>query len=250
MASKNLHIGTSGWSYKHWRGLIYPQNVKAADWLAFYTRHFDSTEINRSFYLLPKPAVVTGWVATVPKNFVFCPKISRFLTHMKKLRDPTEPLQRFFNAFANLPARQFGPVLMQLPPMLGFKETTARPFYETLAHEWPRHSFALEVRHQSWLCDESIRLLKHYGVAWVISQSCGDFPYLEAVTSKHVYLRMHGPADLYASAYTDEQLKSYAKKIKSWQKNGHRVWVYFNNDIHGHAWRDALRLKALLGDTV
>ncbi|RYY87802.1 MAG: DUF72 domain-containing protein, partial [Chitinophagaceae bacterium] len=236
MATKRLHIGTSGWSYKHWRELIYPKGVKAADWLSFYARHFDTAEINRSFYSLPKPEVIAQWAATVPADFMFCPKMSRFLTHMKKLRDPHEPLQRFFNTFATLPVEQFGPVLLQLQPMLGFKEATVRPFYEILVHEWPAHSFVVEVRHDSWLCDESLQLMRAYGIGLVISHSNGEFPYNETVTSDHVYLRFHGPQALYASRYTNAQLAHYAELCKDWLKEGKHVWAYFNNDIHGYAW--------------
>lgn len=249
MATKRLFIGTSGWSYKHWRELIYPKGVKAADWLRHYAGHFDTAEINRSFYSLPKPEVIAQWVATVGPAFVFCPKLSRYLTHMKKLRDPEEPLQRFFATFAPLPAAQFGPVLIQLPPMLGFHAHTVRPFYEVLVQHYPEHSFVVEVRHESWYAPESIELMRAYGVGLVIADSGGHFPYRDAVTSNEVYLRFHGPAALYASAYSDEQLRHYAARCHAWLEEGKRVWAYFNNDIHGYAWADALRFKAMLHDS-
>ncbi|RYY60389.1 MAG: DUF72 domain-containing protein [Chitinophagaceae bacterium] len=249
MATKRLHIGTSGWSYKHWRELIYPKGVKAADWLRFYAGQFDTAEVNRSFYSLPKPEVIAGWAAAVPPGFVFCPKLSRFLTHMKKLRDPEEPLERFFNTFAPLPAEQFGPVLVQLPPMLGFNPATAKHFYEVLLQRYPAHAFVVEVRHDSWYRTESLDLMRAYGIGLVIAESGGHFPYLEAVTSEEVYLRFHGPAALYASSYSDEQLQYYAALCRGWLGEGKRVWAFFNNDIHGYAWSDALRFKKILEGT-
>ena len=245
MTTKRLHIGTSGWSYQHWREIIYPKGVKAADWLRYYAGHFDTAEINRSFYSLPKPHVVAQWVATVPEDFVFCPKLSRFLTHMKKLRDPEEPLERFFTCFEPLPEAQFGPVLVQLPPMLGFNPLTTRHFYELLLQRYPSFSFVVEVRHDSWYGAESLELMRACGIGLVIAESGGHFPYLEAVTSEDVYLRFHGPEALYASSYSDGQLQYYAGLCHAWLEQGKRVWAFFNNDIHGHAWRDALRFKAL-----
>lgn len=190
--------------------------------------------------------MIADWAAAVPEDFVFCPKMSRFLTHMKKLRDPEEPLQRFFSVIAPLPVARTGPVLLQLPPMLGFKEATAKPFYETLVQHWPQYYFALEVRHNSWLAADSLALMRHYGIGLVISQSGGHFPYSEEVTAPHVYLRFHGPGALYASPYTDAELEAYARKIRGWVAAGHSAWAFFNNDIGGHAWHDALRLRALL----
>ncbi|GAA4338902.1 DUF72 domain-containing protein [Flaviaesturariibacter amylovorans] len=243
-----VRIGTSGWSYKHWRELFYPKGVKTADWLSFYAAHFDTAEINRSFYSLPKPEVIAQWAATVPPGFVFCPKLSRYITHMKKLRDTAEPLQRFFDTFAPLPPEQTGPVLAQLPPMLPFREATAAEFYERLRRDWAPYRFVIEVRHESWLADTSLALMETYGIGFVISQSGGHFPYAEAVTSNDVYLRFHGPEALYASRYTDAQLHYYAERCREWAAAGRRVWAYFNNDIHGYAFGDAQRLRKQISD--
>jgi uncharacterized protein YecE (DUF72 family) len=190
--------------------------------------------------------VIALWAATVPEHFIFCPKMSRFLTHMKKLRDPEEPLRRFFTVYKPLPLERTGPVLLQLPPMLGFKEATAHAFYEVLVQQWPQYRFVLEVRHDSWLSDVSLGLMRRYGVGLVIAQSGGHFPYSEAITSEDVYLRFHGPEALYASRYSDEELAHYADKMRAWMNGGQQLWAFFNNDIGGHAWHDALRLRALL----
>src|SRR5215213_5518071 len=116
---RNIHIGTSGWSYKHWKEIFYPHKLKAAEWIVFYSNYFKITEINASFYRLPLKETIINWTKKVPKDFLFCPKMSRYLTHMKKLTEPEEPLERFFGIFEPM-RKVMGPVLVQLPPFLKF----------------------------------------------------------------------------------------------------------------------------------
>jgi uncharacterized protein YecE (DUF72 family) len=240
-----IHIGTSGWSYKHWRGLFYPEKLAAAKWLGYYTGFFSTTEINGSFYRLPTQKTVAAWIEGVPEDFIFCPKMSRFLTHMKKLREPEEPLERFFSMFDPM-LHKMGPVLVQLPPRLGFNPDIAGHFFSLLSGSYRDHRFSLEIRHKEWLCRESLEMMKDHGVGFVISHSAAEFPYEELITANHVYVRFHGPDALYASSYSDPFLQAYAKKIRSWVKKGHEVWVYFNNDIGGHAVRNAITLKEMV----
>lgn len=240
-----MHIGTSGWSYKAWKGQFYPANLPSTRWLQHYTGFFDSTEINGSFYRLPSVETVEKWTATVPGHFLFCPKMSRYLTHMKKLREPEEPLERFFTVFEPMKAKM-GPVLVQLPSMLRFNYDIAEVFYRLLKFNYPPHEFVLEVRHNSWLTEESLTLMTKYDIGLVISQSGNVFPYAEMVTAKNVYLRFHGPEELYASAYSSAMLQEFAAKMKRWVAEGHVVWAYFNNDIHGYAPVDAERLRQLV----
>lgn len=245
MAKAKLHIGTSGWSYKHWKDLFYPPRLKTADWFDYYATQFDSSEINMSFYNLPKKTTVEKWAAKAPKGFMFCPKLSRYITHMKKLHDAHQPLERFFDVFEPL-KKKMGPVLIQLPSMVKFRDEIAEKFFETLTR-YP-HEFVLEIRHDSWLKQESLTLLSKYNIGLVLSQSNGIFPYSETITATNIYLRFHGPKELYASRYSDAMLLSYAKKITGWMKGRHTIWAYFNNDIHGYAFEDARRLKALLDE--
>ena len=240
-----IHIGTSGWSYKHWRGVFYPRTLAASKWLGFYTGVFATTEVNGSFYRLPTAETVKKWAEAVPDEFLFCPKMSRYLTHMKKLREPEEPLERFFSVF-HFMQEKIGPVLIQLPPMLLFNYEVAEHFYRLLKMNYRDYDFVIEVRHATWLQEKSLTLMTAYDIGFVISQSNQVFPYAEVVTAKNIYVRFHGPADLYASSYSDEALKSYAEKFIAWVKEGHEVWAYFNNDIHGHATKDAIRLLHLL----
>jgi uncharacterized protein YecE (DUF72 family) len=240
-----IHIGTSGWSYKHWREIFYPSKLAASKWLSFYAGQFATTEINGSFYRLPSEETVIKWGEQVPKQFLFCPKMSRYLTHMKKLKDPEEPLERFFGIFEHL-KKMMGPVLVQLPPSLKFNYDTAEHFYSLWKKKYRDFEFVMEVRHDTWLQEDSLTLMTKYDVGFVISQSEEKFPYSEMITAKNIYVRFHGPKELYASAYSDEMLKAFGKKFRKWVKEGHEVWAYFNNDIHGHAVKDAKRLMEIV----
>ncbi|HEU4901354.1 MAG TPA: DUF72 domain-containing protein [Flavisolibacter sp.] len=238
----HIHIGTSGWSYRHWKGLFYPQKLPSTKWLAYYTEFFSTTEINGSFYRLPTIETVEKWTAQVPDDFIFCPKMSRYLTHMKKLREPEAPLERFFSVFEPM-KRKMGPLLVQLPSMLKFNYDVAEHFYRLLKFSYHPCAFVMEVRHPSWLQEESLTLMTAFDIGLVIAQSGNVFPYSEMITAKNVYVRFHGPDALYASSYSDQMLQEFAGKFRQWVAEGHEVWAYFNNDIHGYAPVDAQRLQ-------
>lgn len=240
-----FHIGTSGWNYKHWKGCFYPRELKERDWLKYYMQYFSTTEINTSFYHLPKEQTVINWSNTVPASFKFCPKISRYITHMKKLKDVEEPLERFFHSFDHMEGKT-GPVLVQLPKMVTFKPKKTELFYELIKDHYRDYSFAMEIRHDSWLTKESIDLMRKYDIAFVISHSGNFFPYKELVTAKNVYIRFHGPKGLYSSKYSTPMLKRFARLCKEWMNEGHEIWGYFNNDAGCFAPHDALRLIEML----
>ena len=244
MRKPAIHIGTSGFSYKHWKSIFYPEDLKASAWLLYYAERFKITEINASFYHLPNKKTTTGWAEKVPVDFMFCPKMSRYLTHMKKLNDPEESFEKFFDVFEPL-KKKLGPVLIQLPPSLHFNYEKTEHLYK-LCKQYADYSFAMEVRHATWLGEESISLMKQYNIAFVISQSGVGFPYEEIVTADDVYVRFHGPAQLYASAYSDEHLMHYAKLFKQWNEEGHSIWAFFNNDVFGYAFNDAKRLENMI----
>jgi uncharacterized protein YecE (DUF72 family) len=243
--SSKVHIGTSGWSYKHWKGIYYPPKLATTKWLSFYAQTFSTTEINASFYRLPTQETVIKWMEQVPEGFVFCPKISRYLTHMKKLKEPEEPLERFFGIFEPM-KKNMGPVLIQLPPFLKFNYETAEHFYQLLKKKYHNYEFVMEVRHDTWLAEESLTLMTKYDIGIVISQSGNRFPYSEMVTAKNIYIRFHGPEELYASSYSNKMLNEFGKKFKGWIKQGHVIWTYFNNDIHGYAIEDAKKLIEIM----
>lgn len=239
-----VHIGTSGWSYKHWRERFYPKGMRPEDYLAWYARSFNTTEINTSFYHLPRASTIRHWADSVRQSFRFCPKISRYITHIKKLNDPGQTLPRFFKLFDPIRAR-LGPVLVQLPPQLPFHPERADTFYRALK-TYKGYRFALEPRHDSWLAAESLALLRRYRIAFVITESGGRWPTADLLTARHVYVRFHGPGG-YDRPYADSFLHAFADKIAHWREAGLTVWVFFNNDGRAHAVRNALTLLSYTG---
>lgn len=239
------HVGTSGWSYKDWKGLYYPEKMKPVDYLAYYSREFDCTEINTSFYHLPRAQTVLNWAGKVPPRFLFCPKLSRYITHYKKLRDAEESLQLFFSVFDPVAGR-LGPVLIQLPAQVTFDPGVAETFYNLLADTYRHHSFSIEVRDKSWFSRKSLSLMEQYNIGLVIAHSGKLFPYKEAVTAGHIYLRFHGSGKLYASSYAAVSLRAYARKCVRWMQEGHTLWIFFNNDFFGYALENARTLITMI----
>lgn len=241
----NVFIGTSGYSYGEWREVFYPKGTPSAGYLSYYAEKFPAVEINSSFYNLPRATTIDKWMTQVPPAFKFCLKLSRYITHMKKLVQPEEALERFF---INISALQnhMGPVLVQLPASLHFKKYKCEHFCKVLAEQYPEFDFAIEPRHASWFTDESLDMLRKANIAFVISEAGDNFVGFEAVTSKHVYIRFHGPDKLYYSSHSNEQLRSYAKKIKAWSKAGHTCWVFFNNTAGINALNNAETLRRFL----
>lgn len=244
-----FHIGTSGWSYKDWMEIFYPKNLKSTDWLPHYAKTFDCTEINSSFYRLPLKQTVINWVNKVPEEFLFCPKMSRYLTHIKRLKEPEEPLERFFSIFEPM-KKQMGPILIQLPKTVSFNYDTTEYLYRLLKERYSTYSFAMEVRHESWMTDESYTLMAKYDIAFVISHSGNHFPYAEVVTSKNIYFRFHGPGTLYNTKYDDTTMEMYAELFKKWVIEGHELWIFFNNDWFGYGIDNALTLRLFLNQLI
>lgn len=234
-----IHIGTSGWSYKHWRERFYPVQLKAIQYLEYYATYFRTTEINTSFYHLPLPGTVENWVKTVKAGFYFCPKISRYITHVKKLNDPEQTLPRFFDIFDPF-RKKLGPVLIQLPPNLAFNQEKTIGFFTALK-KYKGYKFALEARHESWFTEECFKLLRKYKIAFVIADAGERWPSFSEVTSDHIYLRFHGKTG-YDSLYSPQQIKSYAKKMLHWKQQGYTIWAFFNNDGNAYAIKNALQL--------
>jgi len=239
-----LHIGTSGWSYPHWSGLFYPEGLKPARYLEHYVTAFGCVELNASFYRIPAGKTVEGWAHRTPAGFRFCAKVSRFITHRKKLMDVAEPIGRFLEVLAPLRER-LGPFLVQLPPSLQFDPKVAGDFLQLLAPHQDAYAFALEARHASWYTPEALSLLQQAGIINVFADSGGRFPQSDALTSRTVYLRFHGPGATYGSRYAVDALTVYSRKIIRWLAEGREVWAFFNNDMDGYAVHNARELQAL-----
>ncbi len=240
-----IYIGTSGWSYRHWMKVFYPEDLKPSQFLEYYFKHFNSVEINSSFYHLPKIATVQRWKEISPPEFRFCVKLSRFITHRKKLSEVSEPLDRFFEVFESLRSKM-GPVLIQLPPSMRWNRNLIENFLQELVNRFSGYQFALEARHSSWDNQKAVEILKFYGIAMVIAHSGKRFPYFEKSTANFSYYRFHGPAELYASNYSDKLLQEFAIKIKKDTEEGKTVWAFFNNDFGGFAIANARRLRQLV----
>ena len=240
-------VGTSGWSYPHWGdGVFYPQGLRSGEWLSFYAQHFATVEINSSFYRLPKKAIFESWREKTPSGFCFAVKASRFLTHVKRLNRTEEPLRRLLGSAQDLESK-LGPLLFQVPPSLSYEKERLVSFLEALSHQRTEGRFraALEVRHASWLHSECYELLSAAEVALCFS----DWPNVkveEPVTASFLFVRRHGPQELYASKYPEEQLRREAHRIRYWLDRGKDLYVYFNNDANGWAVEDARALTQAL----
>ena len=238
-----VYIGTSGWNYNHWRMIFYPEDCPRSRWLEFYARSFNTVELNATFYRSMREKTFENWYKRTPAGFLWSVKANRFITHIKRLKEAEEPLARFLRSLAPLKEKQ-GPILIQLPPSLGFEGEVFDAFSCLLPGGL---KFALEARNKSWLTDASLSALEKYHIAWCISDTAQRYPYLEAITADFIYIRLHGSKMLYASDYSEEELKAWAEKIRSW---GRETYVYFDNDYMAYAPQNALRLEQLLGEAL
>ncbi|WP_435101936.1 DUF72 domain-containing protein [Arhodomonas sp. AD133] len=241
MSEGRLRIGTSGYDYRHWRGVLYPESLPRRSWLAYYAERFPAVEINGTFYSLPEPGTVRGWAAAVGADFRFVLKFSRYGSHMKRLKDPEASLERFRPVAAAL-GGQLGGVLLQLPPRW-------RPDAERLDRflaAAPELPWVVEFRDERWLADEVLAVLRAHDAALCVHDALADHP--RCATAERVYLRFHGVD--YGGAYSDEALDDWAAWLAGERRAGRDAWVFFNNDQEGHAVVDAQRLAERLDGPV
>lgn len=284
-----LRIGLSGWSYDEWSGGFYPADLAADDRLGYLARRFDTVEVNGTFYALTDPASVSAWREQTPARFVFAVKGSRYITHTKRLKDARRAIANFFASGLLELGRQLGPILWQLPPNLQFDDDLLDDFLGLLPHDTTaavalahehddrvkavsygdgenhRIRHVVEFRHPSFLRREALSTTKRNGVAVACSHS-SEWPLIPDVTAGFVYVRLHGPAEIYASPYEQTDLAKWARRIETWRDGGsvtdlervsdlapprrksRDVYVYFDNTAEGHAPRDARRLRDLVKD--
>lgn len=234
-------IGTSGWSYEHWKGIFYPEEVTSRDWLAFYTQHFSTVEVNSTFYHMPKPSTLDNWRKKTPDEFVFTLKMNRWVTHRKKLEAVEPLLNRFLDSARHLEGK-LGCILHQIPPSMKKNIPLLASYLKQLSKEM-RH--AVEFRHESWSDEETFGVLRSEGVAYCMISA----PELQAhtrATASFAYIRMHGQGGWYASRYSDDDLKKWAESIATLAREGREGYVYFNNDYGGYAIENALTLRKQL----
>ena len=264
-------VGISGWTYPPWRGVFYPKGLPHRAELSYAASLLSTIEINGSFYSLQLPTSYRSWHDHTPDDFVFAVKGGRFITHMKKLRDPEITLANFFASGVLALRGKLGPILWQLPPNLGFDADRLAAFFARLPRStaeaaWlARHHderlkdralsdadadrplrHALEVRHASFQTPAFTDLLREHHVAVVVADTAGKWPLIREVTADFVYIRLHGDKELYTSGYSDDSLDSWAAHIQGWSAAGHDVYAYFDNDVKVRAPFDALTLTRKL----
>ena len=237
-----LRVGTSGWIYRHWRGVFYPQDLPMKRWFAFYAERFDTAEINATFYRLPSQAAVAAWREAAPPGFVFAWKASRFITQAKKLRDVEAPLARVYTPMLAL-GETLGPALFQLPPQLHLDLERLAAFLALLPQGRRQ---AVEFRHPSWYEPAVFDLLAQHDVALCVADHF-KAPAPWRATASFAYIRGHGPGGDYRGAYSQAQLQRWADHIQGWRAEGRDVYAYFDNDIGCAAPADAIRLRRLCG---
>jgi uncharacterized protein YecE (DUF72 family) len=232
------YIGTSGWHYDDWRGRFYPEKLPKAQWLEFYAHHFSTLELNNTFYRLPKESVFQKWHDSSPEGFVFSVKVSRYITHIKRLKDCGDEIDRFISK-AIILKDKLGPLLYQLPPGLHRDDDILKSFLSILPQEM-KH--VIEFRHESWFTEEVYDILRRHHTGFCAF----DMPKLTSpllTTTNFAYIRFHGSDSLYSSCYTDEELAKWAKKITELAQNLKAVYIYFNNDVQGYALKNAETIR-------
>lgn len=243
-AESGFCAGTSGWQYPDWKGDFYPDEVPQRLFLEHYATRFPATELNASFYRLPSEKMIAGWLERTPDDFRFCLKLSRLITHNKRLSDCEEVLGNFLERVEPLQPRM-GPVLAQLPPSLAFDQEVIAEFVA----QWSQMSgaqLAIEPRHESWTDASVSDWLAGQGVVPVVADSGGRWPMAATPETGPVYLRYHGPEELYSSGYSPQKLGHEASRVREWLSQGREVWAFFNNTDQGDAWRDAEKLARLV----
>ena len=243
-ARKPIHIGCSGWAYPHWRERFYPQEVPQRAWLGYYAEHFDTVEINNTFYRLPKPAAVEGWAEQSPSGFTFAVKVSRYLTHIKRLTMVEAGMKRLYEPLeALVRTEKLGPLLWQFPENFHRDERRLASALEAL----PAGRHAFEFRHDSWFTDDVYGLLREHGAALVIGDESSRWVSTPHVrTAGWTYIRFHHGSRGRHGNYSASEIETWARRISQWRRET-EVYAYFNNDREGYAVRNARRLKESLG---
>lgn len=235
----SAHIGTSGFTYKHWREVFYPEGVPQKKWLEFYAQNFETVELNNTFYAMPRENTCTSWAARTGRNFLFAVKLNRILTHRWRLMHPEELLERYLQAVGCLGSK-LGPILVQLPPKWRADPQRLDGFLDVAPSQY---RWCLEFRDPAWLCDEVYQVLRKHNAALVIHDLIPDHP--RELTADWTYLRFHGTSG-HDGNYDVQQIKAMAKDVAGYVSKGLDTFAYFNNDLYGYAVKNAMALKEML----
>jgi uncharacterized protein YecE (DUF72 family) len=241
MRRGRLRVGTSGWVYPHWRGPFYPADLPARAWFSSYRERFDSVELNTPFYHIPQPGTVERWRDESSPAFAFAVKGSRFITHNKKLKDPAEPLERFFEVMDRLGAKM-AVVLWQLPPSWGFNAERLDAFLKAFRARERDRRVCFEFRNPQWYALDSLAILRRWNAGFCVYDLAGHTSPIE-LTADFAYVRLHGNAGKYAGEYGGRGLRPWAQRIRGWLDRGVDCFAYFDNDQAAAAPRDAVLLR-------
>ncbi|HET7901347.1 MAG TPA: DUF72 domain-containing protein [Candidatus Nanopelagicales bacterium] len=265
-----VHVGVSGWSYERWRGDFYPEDLPRRRELEHIASRLDAVEVNATHYRLQRPSSYLQWLQQTPEGFRFALKGSRYITHLRSLRDCRTPLANFLASGPLLLGERLGPLLWQLPAGTAYDEARLDEFFALLPRSTAQAAVlatehdervddrawlgpvvdvplrhVLEPRHPSFGTPQALDLLRRHGIGLVVSDGAGVFPMFDAVTSDTVYVRLHGPRRLYHGGYTGPELDAWAQRVRGWEADGRDVWVFFDNDADGRAPYDAQALASL-----
>ena len=241
MVKRRIHIGTSGWSYNHWRGKFYPAKLAPSQRLAYYQKFFKTVEVNNSFYRLPEQDSLHSWYENVANDFIFSVKASRYITHMKKLRNPQDSIKEFMSCVEILDDK-LGPILFQLPPKWHINYERLEAFLKMLP---TGHRYTFEFRDPSWFTQQIFDLLANFKVAFCIFDLDRRLSPMQ-VTADFVYIRLHGPKDSYHGRYDDRAIRHWAMMIEKWHEEGREIFCYFDNDEAAYAIDNAMLLQRKL----
>ncbi|MFO7853442.1 MAG: DUF72 domain-containing protein [Bacteroidota bacterium] len=233
-------IGCSGFHYSDWKGKFYPEDISKDRWLEYYSQHFNSVEINNTFYKIPEKEALKSWLRQTPSGFKFSVKGSRYVTHMKKLKDSKTHVKRFYQAIDPL-KEKLGAVLWQLPGNLHRNDKKIEAFCKELDNSINN---VIEFRHISWFNREIYELLSSYDVAVCSLSAPGDLPDLFEDTPGKIYLRFHGKEEWYRYHYSEKELREWSNKIR--KSSAEICYVYFNNDYKAYAVENGIKMKELL----
>lgn len=234
--STSIHIGTSGWSYKHWRDKFYPPNLSAKEYLKYYAECFGTVEVNNSFYHILKEETVKNWAKTVPEKFIFAVKANRYITHMKKLKEPETRVANFIESIKFFDEK-LGPILFQLPPNFEFNPKRLESFILSIPK---KYKCVFEFRDKSWFNPQTYDILQKNNITFCI-YSFENYQSPKEITADFVYIRLHG-----ANKYSSEKLDELCNDITNYKEQGKDIFCYFNNDAAGYAVENAIELKRKL----
>jgi uncharacterized protein YecE (DUF72 family) len=241
---QTILIGTSGWTYNHWKNIFYPPDLPQRKWFSYYAGKFNTVEINYSFYRIPTPKTIEHWNTQSPADFHFAIKMNRQITHFKKLKNCKRETDLFFSVFQPLFSK-IGIVLIQLPPTLGFDPERLLNFFNDLPKD---HKFAFEFRNSSWYREETYSLLRDHKHIFCIHDMT-NLKTEKIITADTVYIRFHGFDSMYGGNYPDSCLQSWADWIKKRYQDNKSIFCFFNNDIGGFAVKNGLMLKKMIRDS-